>query len=73
MGRLPSLTPREVIAALKRAGFEQVRQHGSHVILLHQDGRETVVPVHPGDIRRGTLSAILKQAKLSQDEFRGLL
>jgi len=29
MSRLPSLVPREVIAALKRAGFEERRQRGN--------------------------------------------
>jgi predicted RNA binding protein YcfA (HicA-like mRNA interferase family) len=33
-------TPREVIARLKRAGFEEVRQTGSHLFLRHPDGRQ---------------------------------
>jgi hypothetical protein len=29
--------------------------------------------VHPGDLREGTVQAILKQAKLSREEFLKLL
>jgi predicted RNA binding protein YcfA (HicA-like mRNA interferase family) len=33
----------------------------------------TVVPMHPGDFPRPLLSAILKQAGISVEEFRELL
>lgn len=46
MSQLPSLTGREVIAALGKIGFEVARVRGSHHILIHDDGRRTVVPVH---------------------------
>ena len=43
-------TPREVVARLKRAGFAEVRQTGSHLFLRHPDGRLTFVAMHRGDI-----------------------
>ena len=49
MSKLPSLTGKEVIAALNKVGFEVVRVRGSHHILIHGDGRRTVVPVHSGE------------------------
>ena len=49
MPRLPRLRGREIIAALKRAGFGVLRIKGSHHFLQHSDGRLTVVPVHPGE------------------------
>ncbi|MEH1888196.1 MAG: type II toxin-antitoxin system HicA family toxin [Nostoc sp.] len=49
MSKLPSLTGREVITALKRAGFEVARIQGSHHFLIHSDGRRTVVLVHSGE------------------------
>jgi predicted RNA binding protein YcfA (HicA-like mRNA interferase family) len=49
MPRLPRLRGRELIAALKRAGFGVLRIKGSHHFLQHSDGRRTVVPVHAGE------------------------
>ncbi len=43
MSKLPSLTGKEVIAALKKAGFEVARIRGSHHFVIHSDGRRTVV------------------------------
>ena len=74
MTRLPTLQPKEVVAALQRAGFEVDRQTGSHVILRHPlDNRRTVVAVHSADLPRSTLKKILKQAGLTEDEFRKLV
>ena len=50
MAKMPRLTGQEVIAALKKAGFEVLRTKGSHHILGHTDGRRTVVRVHRGEI-----------------------
>ena len=65
-------TSREVLAKLKRAGFEEVRQTGSHLFLRHPDGRLTFVAMHRGDIPPGTLRKILKQARLTESQFRDL-
>ena len=72
--RLLSLRPKEVIKALEHAGFVFERQRGSHVTLGHPGTRHTtVIPVHAGDISRSLLKLILKQAGISEDEFRQLL
>ena len=63
---------REALKRLLRAGFTEVRQSGSHKVLRHPDGRQTYVAMHPGDIPSGTLRSILKQAGLSEEEFRKL-
>ena len=63
---------REALMRLLRAGFTEVRQSGSHKVLRHPDGRQTYVAMHPGDIPSGTLRNILKQAGLSEEEFRKL-
>jgi predicted RNA binding protein YcfA (HicA-like mRNA interferase family) len=74
MTRLPSLTGKQVIKALGKAGFETFRQKGSHVYLKHPDGRATVVPVNKGEsIGRGLLRNIIKDAELGRDEFIELL
>lgn len=51
---IPSVTGKEVIAALSKVGSEVARVRGSHHIMIHSDGRRTVVPVHSGEtISRG--------------------
>ena len=55
-------------------GFRIVRRRGSHVVLKHSDGRITVVPVHAGEkISIGLLLKIIKDAKLTKEEFLKLL
>ena len=54
------MTAKEVLKIAKQQGFEIVRQKGSHVRLAHKDGRKTTVPMHHGDLKPGTLNAILK-------------
>jgi len=63
---------REVLAKLLRAGFVEARQTGSHKVLRHPDGRQTYVAMHPGTLPTGTFRKILKQAGLSEEQFRAL-
>jgi len=73
--RLPALTAREVIRALEHAGFREARTSGSHVRLIHasEPARKVTVPVHTGDLKRGTLRAIIAQAGMTVEEFLRLL
>jgi predicted RNA binding protein YcfA (HicA-like mRNA interferase family) len=75
MRDIPSVTAREMIAALHKAGFFIMRSKGSHQLLRHQDdpSRTTTVSMHPGDLPPGTVRTILKQARLSREEFLDLL
>ena len=63
---------REVLAKLLRAGFVEKRQTGSHKVLRHADGRQTYVAMHPGTLPTGTFRKILKQAGLTEEEYRNL-
>lgn len=83
MPKLPRVKAEEVIRALERLGFEQVRQRGSHVILKKQisvnnnseeESQEVievgcVVPLHRKTVAVGTLKSILRQAEVSVEEF----
>lgn len=74
MTRLPQVDALKLIRVLRRAGFVELEQRGSHLTLKHRiSGRRTTVPVHGGDIKRGLLKQILKQAGLTEREFRELL
>ncbi len=74
MTRLPALTAKEMASALKRAGFIEHHQRGSH-LWFHHEARKLMVcvPMHCADLPRGTMKAIIKQAKLTEEEFRNLL
>jgi len=72
---LPAVSGRELVRALRRAGFVLLRQKGSHVSMERRsaDGHwRTVVPLHR-EIRPGTLSDILNQTGLSKEELAELL
>jgi len=70
MSRLPAVTGKQVIAALNRMGFQEIRIRGSHHYLRHTDGRAIVVPVHAGEtVGRGLLSKILRDAEISREDL----
>ena len=75
MAKLPLITAKEFAGLLKKAGFEFVRQEGSHMFFRHRDGRVTIVPNHPGEkIGRGLLNKIIKKdLKIEREEFEALL
>jgi len=53
--------------------YVKVHQVGSHVRYVHPDGRRTVVPVHGNEkLGKGLLREILKQIKLSREEYERL-
>ena len=71
MPDLPHLSGREIIRALEQLGFVQVRQRGSHVVMKKSTSEGNigcVVPLH-NEVAIGTLRSILKQAKVSPEEF----
>jgi predicted RNA binding protein YcfA (HicA-like mRNA interferase family) len=74
MPKLPVVKPRELIKVLRKLGFSELRQKGSHKFFYRQeDGKATVVPFHSKDISRGLLRKILNEIGLSPGEFKKLL
>ncbi|MBC7258754.1 MAG: type II toxin-antitoxin system HicA family toxin [Chloroflexi bacterium] len=75
MTKVPSLSYHQIIRALQRDGWTVVRQRGSHIRLQKRLGDEVlkiIVPAHR-PVKRSTLAHILKQARLSVDDFLKLL
>jgi len=75
MAKLPRLSVKEVIKALEKAGFIKIRQRGSHVFMVKETSEikiPTVVPMHK-EIDTGTLLEIIRQSKLTRDDFLNLL
>ncbi|MBI2173516.1 MAG: type II toxin-antitoxin system HicA family toxin [Candidatus Aenigmarchaeota archaeon] len=73
MTRLLPVSGKKLCKILEGIGFEKVHVKGSHVRYIHPDGRKTVVPVHSNeDIDLGLLKEILKQIKLTREEYEKL-
>ena len=53
MPKLPRPKPERVVRALRRAGFVDYRQKGSHRTMHHPEtGRNVTVPIHPSSLCR---------------------
>jgi predicted RNA binding protein YcfA (HicA-like mRNA interferase family) len=68
---LPTVSGAQVVVALRRAGFSQVSQRGSHVKLRADSGRIVIVPLHR-ELRSG-MRSIIRQSGLDVDAFVELL
>ena len=71
MPKLPHLSGAEIIRALERLGFLQVRQKGSHVV-MRRGSSGCVVPLHR-EVKTGTLAGLLRQANFPAEDFLGAL
>ena len=69
------MSGRDVIKALTKVGFREVRQKGSHIILVKESKEEkrgVVVPNHK-EIDKGTLLEIIRQSGLKKEDFLKLI
>jgi len=64
--------PKQLVAALKRLGFYEVRHRGSH-LQLKRGNLAVTVPMHAEDLVPGTLRSILRQARLTVEELKEAL
>lgn len=71
MPKMPVLSGSQVVHALEKLGFSQVRQRGSHIV-LRRGSSGCVVPNHK-ELKTGTLVGILKQAGVLVDELTTVL
>lgn len=70
--KLPPVSGQDMIKLLAKHGFQAVRQKGGHVSLFKRnDGGEPLLVVVPlkKEIKKGTLLNILRQSRISRDEF----
>jgi len=77
VSRLPIVSSRQVIRALRVAGFEDApkRGKGSHFALVKRESGKVRLVIVPDSkaLPRGTLHAILDQAGLDRVQFMDLL
>jgi len=74
LARLPGVQARGILAALQKVGFDVIRQKGSHITLHNPLTDKTVlVSMHSGEFKRWLLKKIIKDAGLTEDQFRHYL
>jgi len=66
---LPTVTAKVMVRVLLRCGFVELRQKGSHRI-FRKGTRRVIVPMHSGNLKPGTLKAILEASGLTIEELR---
>ena len=68
--KYPILPPEKIIKILKKLGFSEVSQKGSHLKLKKELPKKLIViiPMHD-EIARRTLKSILEQANVDLDHF----
>ena len=69
MTKLPQIKPKMLVGFFIKQGFLVTRQVGSHVRLVHKDGRRITLAAHNKPIAPGTFHSILKQAGMSRETF----
>jgi predicted RNA binding protein YcfA (HicA-like mRNA interferase family) len=71
MSRMPQVQARELVAFLRKQGFVEDRQAGSHLTLWNEGRRVSVtVPMHTGcNLGRGLAVRILKDAGFTVEQF----
>lgn len=73
MNKLPVVSGRRLVRALKRIGFVVDRQRGSHMILFRAEPPTTVTVPDHRELDRGTLRAILRHADITPSQLGELL
>ncbi len=73
MSKLPIISAHECVKALQRAGFEVIRQRGSHIIMIRETPPAKVVVPNHREIAKGMLRTIIRDSGLTVDEFLDLL
>ena len=70
MGRIPGIPHQKAIGALQKAGFRVVRQ-GKHVVM--SNGRRILTIPRGNPVNAFTMAGIVRDAGLTEEEFKALL
>jgi predicted RNA binding protein YcfA (HicA-like mRNA interferase family) len=73
MARLANISGRDVVKAFEKAGWKQLGQVGSHVVMSKPELRVNLsIPQHK-ELSIGTLRALIRHAGMTVEEFLVLL
>ncbi|MFY4727765.1 type II toxin-antitoxin system HicA family toxin [Nitrospira sp. BLG_2] len=72
-GEVADISGKETVKAFRKAGWEQIGQVGSHVVMVKADVRVNLsIPQHK-ELSVGTLQALIRNVGLTVEEFLSLL
>ena len=73
MGRLANISGKQAVKAFKKAGWQEVGQVGSHLVMSKPNTKVNLsIPQHK-ELSVGTLRALIRNAGLTVDEFLKIL
>lgn len=73
MGKLRNISGKQAVKVFEKAGWEQIGQVGSHVVMVKSGMRVNLsIPQHK-ELSVGTLRALIRNANLTVDEFLKLI
>jgi predicted RNA binding protein YcfA (HicA-like mRNA interferase family) len=73
MARLANISGKDAVKAFESAGWEQIGQVGSHIVMVKVGVRANLsIPQHR-ELSVGTLRALIRNAGMTVDEFLALL
>ncbi len=72
MARLPVISGDDFVKVMRKVRYVWDHTEGSHMILLHPSGRRLSVPKHK-ELGKGLLRSLIRDARLSREEFLRLL
>jgi len=74
MTQIPGHSAKKAIKALKKLGFKQERQAGSHVVMT-KDGivRPLIIPIGHNHLAQHIIGQILRTGKISKKKYRDAL
>ncbi|MGC1483480.1 MAG: type II toxin-antitoxin system HicA family toxin [Candidatus Acidiferrum sp.] len=72
--KLPATSAKDLVRVAERLGFVFRRQSGSHAVYVRaSDQARVVIPMHKGELKRNTLRGIIRDMKISVEEFANLI
>ena len=67
---MASFKAREIVKILKKLGYIEKRQTGSHLIMFNPELKLIIpVPIHVKELKKGLVRAIIKEADSTEKEF----
>jgi len=72
MPKLVPISHRELARKLRRAGFVEIRTRRHPVYYSAQQDLTVPIPMHPGDVPKGTLRSIIREMRITVEDFNAL-
>ena len=72
MPKLIPISHRELARKLRRAGFVEIRTRRHPVYYSAEQDLTIPIPMHPGDVPKGTLRSIIREMRITVEDFNAL-